>query len=185
MWPFRKKAKVVTEVGGRLSAVFTPPLALAGVLPPWATSSHSSSRKTPIINVDAREMYDAWLGELREYYATSSVPSEWLDPEIGVIKPEWSACLDDLFDASLPTSYWLESAYQCGKMELQAAMRTFAFQINIQDFGKVYNQEWADLQYEKAHDRKPSRTWLEAAGGGAGGREARDHFKRLRGFVPS
>ncbi len=178
-WPFKKKKE------GRIEAatvVFPPPR--PSTLPTWATPGHTTSHRTPVVIVNAQGMYEAWLTELREYY-DKRTPSEWLDPEIGVIRPEWSDCLDDLWDTKSWTSYWLEVAYQCGKMELQVVMRTFAFQIIIEDPGSVYNQKAADATYVRDRGRLPSRVAANAAGGSGGGREARQHFQRLRGFVPS
>ena len=67
--------------------------------------------------------------------------------------------------------YWLEVAYQCIKMELQIAMRTFMFEIHINDPEK----HWAQANVPEG----------KGARAAAQGREARDHFKRLRGFIPS
>jgi hypothetical protein len=115
-------------------------------------------------------MYGAMLAELKAYYAEVT-PPEWQDAT-GKLKAEWKKCLAEL---DKPTAYWLEVAYQCMKMELQVAMRSFGFEIHVHDEGKKYAQ--------KAHD--PGRGPEKAAGGLRGGREAREHFKRLRGFIPS
>ncbi len=148
------------------------PVAVVGVaLPPWATL-HEGDSPRPIVDVDAHAMYKAWLAELRTYYHDHT-PNEFLDGE-GRIKPEWIECLIDL-DADPTTCYWLEVCYQCHKMELQIAMKTFAFEIHVHDYGKKYAQR----------DHASGRGAQRAAGGMQGGREAREHFKRLRGFIPS
>lgn len=67
--------------------------------------------------------------------------------------------------------YWLEVAYQCIKLDLQLAMRTFAFEIRISDPEKRFAQV--------AH---PVGKGSAAASRGLEGRE---HFRRLRGFVPA
>jgi hypothetical protein len=69
-----------------------------------------------------------------------------------------------------PTRYWLEVAYQCIKLDLQIAMRGFTFEIHIHDDGK----KWAQRQFPKG------RGALAATQG----YEAREHFRRLRGFLP-
>ena len=69
-----------------------------------------------------------------------------------------------------PDQYWLEVAFQFIKLELQVAMRMFAFEIRIHDPAK----RWAQSKHP--------------AGRGAAlasrGMEAREHFRRLRGFIP-
>lgn len=162
------------------------------LLPAWATLQKGPAADLaprPIVDVDAAGMYAAWLGELKEYYA-KNMPGEFL--EDGKLKPEWKVCLAELV-AKPPTAYWLEVAYQCGKMELQICMRTPAFEIRIHDTGHKFAQKAA----------KPGRGAHMAASPGppiktvkgvktpqppdrakGGGREARHHFKRLRGFGP-
>ena len=147
-----------------------------GSLPAWATmrsADRMAEGFVPVVDVDADGMYQAWLAELRTYYA-NNVPAEFMVPNTKDMKDEWVNCVIDL-NTDPTTQYWLESAYHCGKMELQIAMRTFKFEIHIHDEGKKYAQ--------KAH--KPGRGAHRAAGGFRGGVEARDHFKRLRGFIPS
>ncbi len=162
----------------------TPPRPIVvGELPPWAkrreTPAGLVGRSVPVIDVDADGMYTAWLAELSAYYKGKSVgelPGEWCDRETGMLKPEWQQCLNELTtDPERVTAYWLETVHQCGKMELQVCMRTFAFEIRIHDFLKTYAQK----------EHAPGRGARRASGGTQGGREARQHFKRLRGFIPS
>lgn len=141
-------------------------------LPDWAKRREALKGRIPGVDVDADAMYPALLAELKEHYAERT-PPEWSDAE-GKLKPEWEKCLAELEE---PTAYWLEVAYQCMKMDLQIAMRTFAFEIHVHDAKKA----WA----QKKH--KPGRGVAKAAGGsliGKGGKEAREHYKRLRGFIP-
>lgn len=70
-----------------------------------------------------------------------------------------------------PDQYWLEVAYQCIKLELQAAMRTFTFEIRIHDPAK----RWAQRKFPIG--RGPVRA--------AQGKEAKRHFQRLRGGLPA
>ncbi len=138
-------------------------------LPAWATFK-AGKHRIPVIDVDADAMYTAWLAEIGEHYATH-VPPEWKD-EKGVLLPEWFNCLKEL---DPPSAYWLEVAYQCMKLDLQIAMRTFHFEIHVHDAKKNWAQK----------DAKPGRGTDKAAGGLQGGKEAREHFKRIRGVFPA
>jgi hypothetical protein len=70
-----------------------------------------------------------------------------------------------------PDRFWLETAYQFIKLDCQVALRRFAFEIRIHDPEKNWRQE--DF---------PAGKGAEAA---TFGREARETYRRLRGFVPS
>lgn len=70
-----------------------------------------------------------------------------------------------------PDQYWLEVAYQCIKLELQVAMRGFTFEIRIHDDRKA----WAQSTF-------PVGRGAVAA---TYGKEARGHFERLRGGLPT
>jgi hypothetical protein len=82
----------------------------------------------------------------------------------------YRAWLDELGVTTIDR-YWLEVAYQCIKMELQVAMRRFGFEIHIHDPEK----HWAQAKV-------PNGKGADAA---SKGKEAREHFRRLRGFIPS
>lgn len=81
-----------------------------------------------------------------------------------------------------PDQYWLEVSYQCIKMELQLAMGSFAMEIRIHDHHEVQGEEgetiitkrWRQKDYPKGRGTHPATF----------GREAREHFKRLRGRLP-
>ena len=60
------------------------------------------------------------------------------------------------------------------KLELARLLGTWNMEIRVHDAGKVYRQA----------DRDAGRGPEQAAGGFSGGREAREHYKRLRGFLP-
>ena len=66
--------------------------------------------------------------------------------------------------------YALEVAYQCMKMDLQVAMRTFGFEIRV-----LNRPKWA----LKSH---PEGRGVQAA---TQGREARAHYVRIRGALPA
>ncbi len=144
-----------------------PPVTSAD-LPDYAELA--SGGRIPVVNVDSSGMYAAWLLELQAYYSyEENIPSEWIVQ--GQVKPEWAECLLEL---DQPTAYWLEVAYQCMKLELQIAMRTFKFEIHIHDASKRWNQK----NFEQG------RGVHMAAGGVRGSHEAREHFMRLRGAMP-
>lgn len=75
------------------------------------------------------------------------------------------------FPVDEPTQYHLEVAYQCMKMEMQRCLGKFSFEIRISDPGK----KWALSNYKKGKGTHAATK----------GREARDHYRRIRGFVPS
>lgn len=140
-------------------------------LPDWATLKGRNG-ESYVIDVDAPAAYEALLSEYREHYE-DNVPAEWLTKEESVRK-EWADALDDLASDE-PSAYWLEVAYQSIKLDLQIACRTFALNISIHDPEKAYRQE----------GRRDGRDVKRAAGGLQGGKEAREHYKRLRGFLPA
>lgn len=148
-------------------------------LPEWASfrlDAEGEPRKNGaslIIDVDANAMYPAMLDAYRELYADAP-PAEFLD-EDGELKPEWAEALEDL-NSDAPSAYWLEVAYQSMKLELQLAARTPALNLVV----KGDKSLWA----QAGRDTGPRKT-AQAAGGPTGGREAREHFKRLNGFLPA
>lgn len=79
-----------------------------------------------------------------------------------------------LADEKQITKYWIEVAYQCMKMDLQVAMGRFGFTIHV-----------------RADDGRKDRWCLENFPGtmadvtrATKGLEAREHYIRLRGFIP-
>ena len=118
-------------------------------LPKWAKKGLAAPGRLPIVIVDASQAYPAILAELAEL-----VPMEGI-----------AEC-----DPEHPDQYWLECAYQCIKMDLQAALG-FGIEIRIHyDADRTYGQK----------GKKPGRGAVMAAQG----KEARDHYIRLRGHVP-
>lgn len=106
-----------------------------------------------------------WAKQVRD----KPIPKIEVDPDIC-----YPAFFEELgVDPKDVDQYWIEVAYQCMKMELQRIIGFFGFEIRV-----------------RAHDGRKKR-WALAnhpVGKGADlatiGREARGHFKRLRGFVP-
>ncbi len=144
-------------------------------LPEWATlrvfdEEHENAGEPDmngeafVIVVDAGAMYEAIQAEYREFYQ---------DGHGELTGPEWVECLKEL-KAKTPTAYWLEVFYQTGKLDLQAAARTFALNIHMKG---------ADKSLWGQKGKAPGRGIHMAAGGASGGREARVHAKRLRGFI--
>ena len=81
--------------------------------------------------------------------------------------------------------YWIEVAYQCMKMELQRIMGRFNFEIRVRAHGgrkgrwALANNPDPYLKIDedgKIIDSGPLRA--------TEGRQAREHYKRLRGFIP-
>lgn len=141
-------------------------------LPDWAESLETPFDKMRV-SVDAEDAYEALLGEYVEFYSDpDNYPDEWLR-EDGDLRAEWERCLEGL-EVENPTAYWLEVAYQSIKLDLQLACRTFNLEIRIHDADKRFSQEAAP----------DGRDVMEAAGGFEGGKEAREHFRRMRGMLP-
>lgn len=153
-------------------------------LPAWASfrldeggepKKHGASL---VIDVDADAMYPAMLDAFRAAYpldgGPSKVPPEWRTKD-GELRAEWKVALEDLHSEG-PGAYWLECCHQAMKLELQLSVRSFALNIVVRSAEKA---RWA----QKAH--KHGREVRKAAGGPTGGREAREHFRRVYGFLPA
>lgn len=162
--------------------------AIQSRLPVWAVADvamravRGPNADSPwlVIDCDSDQMYPAWLGELRRHYAETMPPRAWFEPGTMDLKPEWGACLNELAQTPV-TAYWLEVAYQCAKMDLQVAVHRLQFEIRMHGGREKYAQRTAPQGRPTAY----------AAGAytGAGeqqlrGKEAREHYKRLRGFAP-
>ena len=95
-----------------------------------------------------------------------------IDPEVA-----YQALLEEFaercgFDGEVD-QYWLEVAYQCAKMDVQAAVLRaggdFGFAIKVLNRPDYALRNWA------------AGRGIEAA---TQGKEARQHYKRLRGWIP-
>lgn len=140
-------------------------------LPPWASYDGENAHGMPIISIEAHEAYPALLDEYRSHYA-ENVPAEWLKAD-GELRKEWAECLASL-NSEGPSAYWLEVVYQSIKLDIVRAAG-FGVENRFHDSGKKYRQA----------DRDPGRGPEMAAGGVSGGTEAREHYKRMRGFLPA
>lgn len=167
-------------------------------LPDWAAFK-KNEKGSPFMNdrsyvvvVDTHAAYPAILAEYREMY-DREIPGEMRGSD-GKVSALWAECLKGL-DPENPDSYWCEVAKRTVTLDLQISARTFALNINMKDPGKKYRQE----QHTPAIDKKTGQIVYEwkgkgrdprfaAGGGGPGspvGKEAREHYKRLRGFLPA
>ena len=74
------------------------------------------------------------------------------------------------FPVDEPTQYHLEVAYQAMKMDMQ---REFGFSIEIRIVDS--SKKWAQSNYKRGKGAKAATE----------GREAREHYRKLRGYIPS
>ena len=162
------------------------PLPTDIALPAWAsfvpgegpgTTAKRNGRWEVIVDADA--MYEAGLAAFRSLYpnlAPADASSEIVAGEVpaNVKADTWPACHAELH-AERPTNYWLETVHQWGKLTLQVALRTFEANLLFKSATKKYAQSKHDDGVLGAKG---------AAGGVAGGRDARHHFKNLTGFFP-
>ena len=130
-------------------------------LPAWASTGDvlvGRNADFPVVYVDAEAAYDDILERLRDYHEAERAKEG--------DKPDWVQ--NGGFEVS---QYWLEVAHQFIKLEVQVATRGFGQEIRIKDNAKKYAQS----------------KWPEGRGTAAAtrGREARQHFKAINGFIPS
>jgi len=178
-----------------MSKTITKPISL----PSWA-SFRVDDKGAPMLHgqalrvlVNAPEMYEAVFAQLRAKYAKGH--PDFNGPD-GKITKEWADCLADLM-SDTPSAYWCEVAYQIGKVDVQVAcsqrgdaVSAFALNIKMADPSKKANG--GDSAYAQKVRPQKRPVGLAAGGVAAGGktngqsagREARAHYKRLRGFFP-
>ena len=108
----------------------------------------------------------SWAKQVRE----GPCPKFEVDPDVcyPLLLEELGVAEEDI------DQYWLEVVYQCMKMELQRILGRFNFEIHVL-VGEERKRRWA----LKNH---PEGKGIEAA---TQGMEAREHYRKLRGFVPS
>lgn len=133
-----------------------------------------------VANADA--MYPALLEEFRDLYPQGSErPDFFRDP-----KGKTAAAHDKAWDKALAAlheddvaDYWLETLYQSAKMDLQR-VAGFNIVINIKH---LTNGEAGKDRWKQSNAPSAGVTAKQAAGGSASGRDARHHYKKLRGFL--
>lgn len=147
----------------------------ADALPDWAEHTGDNGRGMPVIEVDTHEAYPDLLAEYQELYSEGNIlPGEWKTKE-GELRAEFKEMLEDLErDVDEVTAYWLEVLFQTAKLDVIRAVG-FGTENRFHDQGKRFAQS----------AREEGRGADKAAGGVSGGREAREHYKRLRGFLPA
>ncbi len=138
-------------------------------LPKWAKKGAAHEGRLPIIIVDGGAAYPVLLAELAQ--SAKARLAELGDKPTPLSEDEQKerTRLVALEDHTAPSQYGLEVAFQCIKMDVQAAVG-FGVEIHLKDPKKAYAQK----------DHPPGRGALVATQG----REARQHYVLLRGAVP-
>lgn len=126
-------------------------------LPSWARA-HPERDDTIIADPDL--FYPALLGELAAMIAAES--------------PDYAKAYPRLNPAK-PNKYWIEVAYQSMKMDLQTALGRFGFTILVQS-DAARKRAWSLASYPGTNADVIRAT---------NGREAREHYRRLRGGIPA
>lgn len=126
-------------------------------LPAWAKVIESFAAKAGKVSVCIEADTDAYV-------------PEWLEL-VGVMRAD-GAYLKD------PDQYWLEVAYQCAKMDLQLAITSTEHDPRTSgksaEFRFTKSATWAQQKFP------PGRGIVAATQG----REAREHYRRVRGRLP-
>lgn len=91
----------------------------------------------------------------------------------------YEAWLTELLpEATTPDQYWIEAAYQCIKMDVQAAIEGTDLDPSLAGKSAQINltpsDRWALKNFKKG----------KGVNAATQGREARDHYKRIRGRIP-
>jgi len=133
---------------------------VANKLPFGAQRVKERLGKIPCYIVEADVFYPALLQELKDHLGTAGP------------------------NPKKPTQYWLEVAYQCMKMDMQAAC---GFQIEIQ-ITNASGKKWALIKHPDPDHKVDKETGIVIMTGvykATKGLEAKRHYKALRGFIPS
>jgi hypothetical protein len=137
-------------------------MATGVVLPPWAKISDEQYDRASIhIEIDSDVAYAYWLGLLD-------------NPELD--------------------QYWLEVAYQCIKLDLDAALLNTEHDMRFAErhIARTFTRatKYAQAQYPVGRSATVrgvggATKTLSGANLASQGLEARDHYKRIRGQLPS
>lgn len=88
--------------------------------------------------------------------------------------PEWFK----LLEVGKPDQYWLEVAYQCAKLDLQSCLAGTDYDPRIAgkpaEFHFLDRPEWALTRHPKGRGKDAASK----------GKEARAHYRRIRGRLP-
>jgi hypothetical protein len=153
-------------------------------LPPWASIAENSREK--FINdivIDGPAAYAEWLATLM-----SETPKHRAAWDAALPKERTKEPPEVLRSASDVDQYWLEVAYQCIKLDIDMALAGTA--LDPAGTGKHGHRkitraaQYAQADYADNHavvrDGKP----MSGAERATQGREAREHYKRIRGNLP-
>lgn len=116
----------------------------------------------------------AWAQVVESQRSESGKVSVTIQADTDAFMREWLA----LLGVSEPDQYWLEVAYQCAKFDLQAAIVGTELDPRVSgksaEFIFTRAPQWAQKSF-------PAGKGAHAA---TQGREAREHYKRVRGRMP-
>jgi hypothetical protein len=96
------------------------------------------------------------------------IPAVLVDPDLA-----YPAFLKE-FNIDTPDQYWIEVCYQCIKLDLQVAFKGTGVLIVIRGKDAEAKMRWR-------LENHPEGKGVHRA---TYGKEARDHYKRIRGFIP-
>lgn len=144
------------------------------------------------VDVWADDAYPALLAEYRARYAQGHGDFMRTEKQGGGMQPEWAACLADLYEEPT-TAYWLETAHQSAKMDVQR-VAGFHVELHFRHRDPATKEQFSQAASAAAWGGEEARPVTRAAGRYRLnpedptskvllGTEAREHYKRLRGFV--
>lgn len=154
-----------------LIELFTNPVAAkAPVEAPTVKAATSNPSQPPWANRGPLSL-PAWA---RVVESPSPKVSICIEADTAGYVKEWFA----LLNVGVPDQYWLEVAYQCAKMDLQSAL------IGT-PYDPITSGKPAEFHFSRAPEfaltAHPKGKGVEAA---SRGREAREHYRRIRGRLP-
>ena len=134
-------------------------------LPSWATRDDEASpvqagKVSIVVNVDTKAAYDEWFKLLSS--------TEYPEQE-GVTRMDTPSAINQ---------YWLETAYQCAKLDVQAAL------VGTEFDPRTANKP-AEIHFSNCPDLALAK-WPPGDGilAATKGRQARRHYRRIRGSLP-
>lgn len=147
-------------------------------LPGWAKQVRGEP--CPKYEVDPNKAYPDILKELRKFYENHSAdPKSDTGRQFDRYFKELGAPFEQI------AQYWVEVAYQCAKMEMQRILGRFNFELRIRAHGNRKDR-WALKNHPDRYLKVDDDGNIVDSGvmRATNGREAREHYRRLRGFVP-
>lgn len=123
-----------------------------------------------------------WAKRIDTYGSQNGKVSVCIEADTDAYVPYWLKLLGVMAeDGSYlqdPDQYWLECAYQCAKMDIQLAITNT--EHDPRDAGMSAEFRFSRSEKWRQANYPPGRT----AAAATQGREARDHFRRIRGRIP-